>query len=830
MPASKNHKIRLVLLDSHAIIHRAYHALPDFATSSGEPTGALYGLVTMLLKLAADLKPDYIAACFDLPGGTHRHEAFEEYKAKRKKADDALITQLESAKEIFKAFGIPMYSVKGFEADDVLGTIVEKISGDKKLAADIEIIIASGDMDTLQLVSGNRVRVYTLRKGISDTVLYDEATVQARYEFGPNMIPDFKGLSGDPSDNITGVPGIGEKTATTLIQNFGTIENIYAALKKDKTGALFLEKGIKERVVTLLREHEDEARFSKMLATIRRDAPVSFVLPEKKWHENIDLDATEALFKKLEFRTLLDRVKSLIAQVHGGNKSGGDDEGVGGAIDTKNAAPENVKKTKNIFGDTTSTSADGPVDPDELEETALALWVVDSNFSNPDLSDILQYANTDSFKEARKKIFLKLEEGRTKDVYENIELPLRPVIKKMEQRGVKIDATYLNSLSKEYHTKLDALEKKITDAAGETFNINSPKQLGDILFDKMKLGDASGKSKKTAGGQRTTRESELEKMRDKHPIVGHVLEYRELQKLLSTYIDSIPEKLDASSRLHAHFVQTGAATGRFSSENPNLQNIPIKTELGKRIRTAFIAEKDFSFVTLDYSQIELRIAAFLSGDHKLIDIFKSGGDIHAGVASRIFNVPEDKVDYEMRRRAKIINFGILYGMGVNALRAGLGSTREEAKHFYDEYFKSFSELAAYLETIKKDAARLGYTETFFGRRRYFPGITSRLPFVRAANERMAINAPFQGTSADLIKLAMIRVNEYIESKKLDADAHLLMTVHDELVYEVRTSAVSEVVPKIRDIMEQIIVPTNMKDVPLVVKASVGTNWGNTKEI
>ncbi|MEK7185491.1 MAG: DNA polymerase, partial [Patescibacteria group bacterium] len=685
MSPSKNHKSRLVLIDAHAIIHRAYHALPDFATSAGQPTGALYGLVTMLAKLITDLKPDHIAACYDLPAPTHRHEAYEAYKGTRKKIDDALIAQLESSKEIFAAFGIPMYSVAGFEADDVLATIVEKLSAD----SDAEIIIASGDMDTMQLVSGQKVRVFTLRKGISDTILYDEVAVKERFGFEPRLIPDYKGLSGDTSDNIIGVPGIGEKTATNLIQTFGTIEEIFVALKKNREK--FIAKGVKERTATLLTEHEDEALFSKMLATVRRDAPVDFSLPDKKWNELIDLPRIEKLFKTLEFRTLLDRVKVLMRN----------------STTTPEVTP--TKKPIEKSAETETETEKENVDPVELEKTALALWVVDSNISNPTLEDILNYGKADTFAEAQAAIFAKLKEGRTREVYEEIELPLVPVIREMEKHGVLIDTGYLKKLSREYHVTLNSLEKKIWKLAGEEFNINSPKQMSQILFEKMALGSgavgkdgaagAKVRGKKTAGGMRSTKESELEKVRGEHEIIGLILEYRELQKLLSTYIDSILERIGAvqtsatgnlfpqnDDRLHAHFLQTGTTTGRISSEEPNMQNIPIKTELGKKIRDAFIATPGFALAALDYSQIELRIAAFLSGDEKLLEVFKSGGDIHTAVASQVFGVAPEKVDKEMRRRAKVINFGIIYGMGVNALRKNLGGTREEAQKFYDNYF------------------------------------------------------------------------------------------------------------------------------------------------
>jgi len=810
---SEKIKKRLVLLDSHAIIHRAYHALPEFASSKGEPTGAIYGLVSMLIKIISDLSPDYIVACYDVPSPTHRHDVYEAYKATRKKIDDALVTQLIRSKDVFNALNIPICEVKGFEADDILGTIVEKFKDD----ATIEIIVASGDMDTFQLISGKKVRVYTLRKGLTDTITYDEETVTERFGFGPELLPDYKGLRGDPSDNIIGVPGIGEKTATVLIQKFGTIENLY---EKIKGGEDVVGGAIKERTVELLKTNEDEAKFSKMLATIRRDAPIEFILPDKNWREVIEIEKVKKLFSELEFKSLLDRLQVLI--------NGAIKKEVTRA-DESSKTPSR-RKTVDVSRGTLTLGrevADLPagVTQEDVERVGLALWVIDSNISNPGLTEILGFANTDSFAEASNKIFAKLKEGRTEEVFEKIELPLRPIVKQMETRGVKIDTGYLKDLSVEYHIKLERLQKKIWEYAGEEFNINSPKQMGEILFGKILL---QTKGKKTASGNRSTKESELEKVRDAHPVVPLILDYRELQKLLSTYIDSIPEKVASDGRLHAKFIQTGAVTGRLSSQDPNLQNIPIKSELGQRIRNAFTSEKGSQLVAFDYSQIELRIAAFMSGEEKLIKIFKSGGDVHTGVASFVFNVPPEKVDKEMRRRAKIINFGILYGMGVNALRTNLGTDKEEAKNFHEEYFKNFSTLAAYLERTKIEAGKTGFTETFFGRRRHFPGLRSKLPFIRASSERMAINAPLQGTSADIIKLAMIRVSEYLEKEMLQESVSLILTIHDELVFEVKEDMVQSVRQQIIEIMQSILSPAQTMGVPLVVSSAVGKNWGEMK--
>lgn len=817
MKNKKANKRRLIILDSHAIIHRAYHALPDFsASSTGEPTGALYGLVAMLIKIVAELKPDYIVAAFDLSGPTYRHEAYDQYKAGRKENDENLKLQLKRSYDIFKAFSIPVYSHAGFEADDIIGTIVYQFKKDKSL----DIIIASGDMDTMQLVDGKKVQVYTLKKGLNDTILYDEEKVLERFSFLPEKLVDYKGLRGDPSDNIIGVKGIGEKTATSLITAFGTVEEIYKVLKKK--GDEWKKAGITERVKNLLLENEEEALFSKTLATIRTDAPIDFKLP-KEWVPNFELEKVLELFKELGFRTLSDRVKQMVRKLGGGTDSARKSTEVFSAENLPNSPTDAVR-------DPFLPQNQSPLefDPQEAKELSLMLWVIDSNITAPNLEDVFNFTKTTSTKEARKVLEEELDKRKVRNVFENIEKPLMPIVEKMNDRGVKIDRNILTELSTTYHRELSRLEKAIWKEAGEEFNINSPKVLSEILFTKLGLADK--RQKKTPGGALSTKESELEKLREKSPIVGHILEYRELSKLLSTYIDAIPPQLDKNSRLHSTFLQSGAVTGRMASNNPNLQNIPNKTELGRAIRKAFIPEKGFKLVALDYSQIELRLAAILSGDKKLVEIFKGGEDVHAGVAARVFKVPQDQVDKGMRMKAKTINFGILYGMGVNALKANLGTDRQEAQEFYNEYFTTFSGLAQYLDNIKAETARKGYTETMFGRRRYFLGFKSPLPFIRASAERMAINAPLQGTQADIIKIAMEKISEYIKKEGYEDDMRMILQVHDELVFEVRNNLVDGAVEKFKKIMEGVLAPSISRGVPIVAEANVGDNWGEMEKV
>jgi DNA polymerase-1 len=780
---NKNTKT-LVLLDAHAILYRAYHALPDFMSTKGEPTGALYGFCTLLLKLIKDVKPDYIAACYDLPEPTMRHEVYDGYKAGRKKTDDNLVAQLERSKDICTAFNIPMYSSVGFEADDMLGTIVEQTKDN----ADVNIVIASGDMDTLQLVSGKKVQVYTLKKGIKDTIMYDEDAVRERFGFGPELLPDYKGLRGDPSDNIIGISGIGEKTAETLISNFGSIEDIYRILEKhpEKCEAV----GVKGKTLEKLQNGKDEALFSKMLATIRRDGPVHFVLPDTEWIPGVDQQKINNFLSELDFRSLRPKVAEAF--------------------------------------DFTETVSSEEVSPEDLKKAELMLWVIDSNKTNQTVDDILSYTKAETIKKALTVLEKIIHDQGLAYIWESIEQPLIAITSAMREVGIRVDTSVLKQLSEKHHKTLASLETQIWKEAGVEFNVASPKQLGEVLFNTM--GIQTKGQKKNASGGFSTKESELEKLKEEHPIAGMVLQYRELAKLLGTYIDTIPQMVDETSRLHASFIQNGAVTGRMSSANPNLQNIPNKTDIGREIRTAFVAEKGFVLVAFDYSQIELRIAAFLSGDANLIEIFNNGQDVHTEVAGRVFGVSPNEVTKTMRSHAKTINFGVMYGMGVNALRANMGVGRQEAQEFLDGYFNTFSGLAEYLEKVKKETARRGYTETFFGRRRYFPDISSSLPFLKAQAERMAINAPIQGTEADVIKLAMIQVDEYIQKEKLTDSVRLLLQVHDELVYEIKKDMVDTVAPHIKQYMEQVIDPKKTSGVVCVANIAVGDNWSEMKEL
>ncbi|MBP6881103.1 MAG: hypothetical protein KBC35_00540 [Candidatus Pacebacteria bacterium] len=777
----------LVLLDAHAILHRAYHALPDFSSPTGEPTGALYGVTTMLLKIIEDFKPEYIAACYDLPEPTYRHEAFDGYKAGRAKTDESLVAQIIRSRDIFKVFGIPIYERPGFEADDMLGSIAHLTAGEK----DLRVIIASGDMDTMQCVDKQRVQVFTLKKGIKDTILYDEKAVKERFGFGPKLVPDYKGLRGDTSDNIPGIVGIGEKTATTLITSFGSLEKIYAKLEKSEKP--FVEAGLTPRIITLLKEGKEEAEFSKMLATIRTDALEAFDVEETEWKVQADTDAVITLFTELGFRAVTDRVKKLFS-----------------------LSTEEVERVTS------------QVSEQELQEASILLWLLESERTNASYDDIVDYGHsflkTSTWAETVVALRKRVQEEGLEKIFTDIELPLIPVLAKMKEIGITLDVKYLEKLSKKFHEELTGLEKQIYELAGTEFNINSPKQLGDVIFDTLGLKPKN--AKKTAGGQRSTKESELEKLRGEHPIIEVILRYRELQKLVSTYVDNLPQMVGEDGRVHSTLLQTGTATGRMASKDPNLQNIPIRTEEGRMVRGAFVAAPGYQLVSIDYSQIELRIAAILSQDPSMVEIFKRGEDVHTGVAVRVFGVKPEEVTADMRRKAKVINFGILYGMGVNALRQNLGegTPREEAQEFLNAYFNTFTRLAQYLEDTKTFARQHGYTETLIGRRRYFPGIASNVQFIRAQAERMAINAPIQGTAADCMRIAMLRVHDYIQKYKETDGVRMLLQVHDELVFEIKNELVEKVTPDIVNLMEGVLTEKESRGVPLVAEAKAGENW------
>ena len=843
---------RFMIIDGNALVHRAFHALPPLSDKDGKLVNAVYGFTTVLMKALKELKPEYAAVTFDLPGGTFRDALYAEYKAQRVKQPQELYDQLPWVKEVVRAFGIPVVEKPGFEADDVIATLVQKsvVSSQKP---GVENVIVTGDMDTLQLVDAY-TKVYSFRKGFSDTFIYDEQAVRERYGLNPNQMVDYKALRGDPSDNIPGVRGIGEKTATTLLQEFGTLEKLYAAIGKSVVSSQ--KSGLSERVVELLVEHKKDALLGKKLVQLVRDVPIGVTLADCKIPAQDNEKLREA-FERFGFKNLIARLdkENVVVPTAGGTQK------AQGTLLSEVVGKENVVRPFKVADGEAKASHYSVTDKGTwghdlkvlmrschlspvtchlpLFDTMIASYLLSPGSRMHDFDQVVREHNAgadtteDTLKNLVAKLKSKLEQEGLWRVFSEIEMPLIPVLAEMEKAGIKVDAAHLKKLSHEFARELEALTKKIHALAGEEFNIASPVQLREVLFEKMKLAPEVGRIKKTAkGGVASTAAGQLEKLRGLHPIVDLIFDYRELAKLQSTYTDALIALVDKKDlRVHTTFNQAVTATGRLSSSEPNLQNIPIRSEMGREIRKAFVSEKGCVFLSADYSQIELRVAASLSGDPEMIKAFQSGHDFHAATAALVFDVAEDKVAPEMRRKAKAINFGIIYGMGASSLAQATGTSREEAGRFMETYFEVFHVLRDYLEGLKEQARTRGYVETLFGRRRYLPEINSGVQQVRAAAERMAINMPVQGTAADLMKMAMIKLHEWIHnptSPPLNLrggweglSIRMLLQVHDELVFEVKQDLVAEVAPRIKATMEKV----HTLKVPIKVDLKQGKNWG-----
>jgi len=884
-----------VIIDGHAVIHRAYHALPPMSTKDGSSVNAVYGFALMLLKTIQDLDPTYIAVSFDVSGGTFRDEIYEDYKATREKADDDLYAQIPLVYELVEAFGIPIYTKEGFEADDVIGTISEKNKKHKNLTT----IVVTGDKDLLQLVDDDVTEVYLLKKGMSDFELYNEDKVMEKFGFGPDRIVDYKALRGDTSDNIPGVKGIGEKTATTLITEVGGIKEIYKSINNKQ-----LTTNISASFLKKLQDGEADARMSYELATIRRDVEGIKADLKQAQTKEFDRDALVALFRKFEFFSLVKRIpgmeeenKKAIKQENKKSKSkkvslvdsktiadflkqintetkfackailSHDDvltadlngfvfvsPRVNAFVDFKKLSAKEQKDVLQIFQHEEITvvghdvkqlvkvlvnqSTNKPIN--KLFDVMIASYLLNSSTRAHDVQQIVlrelgeEITTSDTQAtlfgvdpqvvatelDAVYRVATIYEEKLAQDkVFDTIEMPLIPVLADMELAGIAVDTAMLGTLSKDAHKVIADLEKKIYTEAGEEFNVSSSVQLRDILFEKLELPTDMIKKGKTGY---STAASELEKLRDYHDIIPLIEEYREVEKLRNTYIDVLPTLLNKKTgRIHTSFNQAVAATGRLSSSDPNLQNIPIRTDLGKEVRNAFIAADGYTLVAADYSQIELRIVAHLAKDKTLIDIFKQGEDVHTATAAAIQGVPVKDVTKDMRSKAKAVNFGVLYGMGAFGLAARTGITQAEAKQFIDTYFERFSGVATYMEEILKQAKKDGYVETVFGRRRYIPELSSSNYQVRNSGERMAINMPVQGTAADMMKLAMIAVHNKLAAR---ADVRMLLQVHDELVLEVKKGKEQEVGELLKKEMEGVLT----LDVPVDVDVHSGKRWGELK--
>lgn len=872
---------RLILIDSHAIIHRAYHALPPLTSPSGAPTQAVYGFTTIVLRILRDLQADYIAAAFDLAGPTFRHIVSERYKATRPETPSDLASQFASVKEILNAFNIPVFEQEGYEADDIIGTIVKKVAH----VQDLETIIVTGDMDFVQLV-GPRVKLYAMKKGVSDIMIYDKFAVKERYGFEPKQMVDFKALKGDTSDNIAGVKGIGEKTALTLIQTFGSVEEIYKQLKKET-------KKISGLVAEKLREGEEDARLSKELATIHNSVPLDLRLDALR-RKNKDVQKIRSVFQKFGFFGLLKRFDEDQSSDHVGvtaqsltftrsEKNLNNEEGIvtisnikefnmfisiagnnrfGCMIDnetlyivrekkmtTARIVPVLLKEKeiKQFFETHHFICHDAKCVIRFLERFGIELGVVDMDvmimsYLTGSFSRDFSYAaligrelgRPASLHIIEELIHIfeiaallekKLESEHTQDIFFKIELPIIRILADMEAKGVVVDALFLKNLAKKINTDLTRTTATIYKQAGQEFNINSPRQLSHILFNVLKL-ETSGLKKTIKGGVISTGAMELEKLKSSHPIIVHILSYRELMKLKTTYVDVLPVLIDSfDGRIHTTFNQTIASTGRLSSSNPNLQNIPIMSVYGREIRKSFIAQSGFLFCSFDYSQIELRVAAHLSGDEKMIKAFQDGLDIHTMTASAIYHIPLEHVTRELRRAAKTLNFGILYGMGAIALAQSTDMSVEQAKKFIDDYFHEFAGVRHYLDRTKEFVQTHGYVQTLFGRRRYIPEIHSPNWQIKREAERMAINMPIQGTATgDIVKMAMINVDTWVKKHHHAEHVRMILQVHDELVFEIREEYAGAYIPEIKKIMEHVA----HLSVPLIVDVKVGNNWGDQK--
>ena len=908
-------KPKLVLIDSHALIHRAYHALPSLATQKGEVLNAVFGYVSVFLKILKEMQPQYIVAAFDLPQPTFRHEEFEEYKAHRPKAPDELITQFNKVKEVMRAFGVPVMEMPGYEADDVLGTICEKVKN-KKL--DVVSIILTGDLDTLQLVDDGKTIVYTLKKGITDTVIYDEKAVIDRYGLHPRQMVDFKGLKGDPSDNIPGVPGVGDKTASALIFKYGTLENLYEeigkrkaphpskTIKNSRPAQSLKGEGLSEKLIEKLVEYKDQAFLSKKLSIIRRDAPIDFNLEDARVGKfsTANRKKVEQLLGEMEFHGMINRLpwkegKNQNVKIKNQNDNsklkiidiqGFDDEkqykelkekllegkeiavlqrfddgkflGVNLATNGKEEIfikKESLRDFKEIFENENIKKIghnlkslikilreydielrgidfdimlaayvlnpgerEYPLEKIKNQKSKIKIASQKSKFEENVIEDENVYVS--ELFELKEVLGKEIEEKGLKKIFYEIEMPLISVLAQMETLGVKINVFYLEEFSGQLAEKLKNLEKKIYELAGEEFNINSPQQISKILFNKLKIEIKS--LRKTPGGAISTKASELEKLRGAHPIADSILDYREIFKLKSTYVDALPKMVDAKDgRIHTNYNQAGTSTGRLSSLEPNLQNIPIRTDLGASIRKAFVADKGYELVAFDYSQIELRLASVIANDEKMMAAFKEGKDIHLMTAAEIFNVPIERVDDKMRRAAKTLNFGVLYGMSAKSFSETAKIDYADAKKFIKEYFSDFSGIANYIKNTIQKARELGYVQTLLGRRRYIPEILSGSWQIKQSAERMAANMPIQGTAADIIKTAMIEIYNNLNLNNRD-DVRLLLQIHDELVFEIREGAVKKEALKIKEIMENVV----KLEVPLLVEAEYGENLGDLKAL
>ena len=910
--AKGGRKGRLILIDAHSLIYRAFFALPPMSTSAGEVTNAAYGFTSMLAIVLAS-RPEYAAAAFDLGGPTFRTQEYAEYKAGRRAMPDDLRPQIQRVREILEAFSIPIYGVPGFEADDVVGTLAAE--ADRQ---GLQVTIVSGDLDCLQCVTES-VEALVPRRGITDTTVYGRDQVKQRYNLEPIQLIDYKALRGDTSDNIPGVPGVGEKTASQLISEYGSVENLLGHLDQLKPG----------RVRDALEANADRVRLGKRLVTIRRDVDVQLELERSRW-TRYDAERVRRLFDELEFRHLLARfplpdsvtvpvqptlafepvspdsdvrviadqagAKELGLKLHAAPEIGvfplwdggprdGKLVGLGLALDGESfyvpfghregeprleadymveevlaslpgsdLSGHDVKENElalRQFEDrplrwafSTSLAAyllgAGARDPrlEDLSRDFLGLELMPAdkllgtgrNLRQPSATDVADAATYAGLRatacfQLRPRLAAEMRNLGVDYLFHEIELPLARVLAAMESEGVAVDVPYLGEMAVELNGQLQEIEAEVATLAEETggtrINLNAPQQLAKLLFEDLRL--PVGKRIKT--GYSTDAET-LEGLRDKHPIIGRVLEHRQLSKLKSTYVDSLPLLVDPrDGRVHTSLNQASTATGRLSSSNPNLMNIPIRTELGQRIRRAFVAGRPGHVLfSADYSQIELRIAAHLSEEPNLLSAFEAGQDIHAATASKVFKVAIDGVTPDQRRLAKIANFGSLYGQGEYGLSIQMGIPGDEAREFLKEYWSTYARLREWMDGIRNQAREEGFVVSPTGRRRTIPDLRSPNYQLRMAAERMAMNFPLQSLAADIIKIAMVRLQRELEESRLEG--RMILQVHDELVFEIperEADAFAEMVPRV-------MVTAYELQGGLEVEAKTGSNWADVRTI
>ena len=872
---------KLVLIDGNSIAFRAFFALPLLNNDKGIHTNAVYGFTLMLQKILEEEKPTHMLVAFDAGKTTFRHETFKEYKGGRQKTPPELSEQFPYLRKLVDAYGISRYELENYEADDIIGTLSKQAE-----EQDFEVVIVSGDKDLTQLAS-DKITVYVTRKGVTDIEKYTPDHVMEKYGLKPEQIIDMKGLMGDASDNIPGVPGVGEKTAIKLLKQFGTVEELLSNI--DQVSG----KKLKENLET----YQEQALMSKQLATIFREAPIE-VSVEDVEYKGANEENLVQLFKELDFKSLLDKVDHTpfentemeeieyqyleevdsdilmndsalyvefiednyhYAPVLGisiSNEKGNFYIPVDKAVESKNFREwiENEQLKKSVY-DLKRTMVAFKRYGLELRgadfDLLIASYILNPSENIKDFSDVATshgYQNVSSddtvygkgakrepltdkeraehvARKARAIYVLRsqLEEDLKKnsqyELFQDLELPLSSILAEMETTGIQVDTDRLVKMGEEFTSQLKEIEKQIHELAGEEFNINSPKQLGVILFEKLNLPVL----KKTKTGYSTSADV-LEKLADSHEIVELILHYRQLGKLQSTYIEGLLKVVDEKTKkIHTRFNQALTQTGRLSSTDPNLQNIPIRLEEGRKIRQAFIpSEEGWVMFAADYSQIELRVLAHISGDEGLIEAFRNDMDIHTKTAMDVFHVSQDEVTSDMRRQAKAVNFGIVYGISDYGLSQNLGITRKEAAHFIERYFESYPKVKEYMEQIVQEAKMKGYVTTLLNRRRYIPEITSRNFNLRSFAERTAMNTPIQGSAADIIKKAMIDMSQRLKQEGLKT--RLLLQVHDELIFEAPKEEIEKLIEIVPDVMEHAL---ELK-VPLKVDYSYGPTWYDAK--